>query len=45
MRKLLTLIVPLIVVVLAIVQFSQSMLPGKETWPRHHRAAPEFFGI
>jgi thiol-disulfide isomerase/thioredoxin len=45
MRKLLTLTVLLIVVVLAILQFSPSLLPGKEASPRDHRAAPEFSGI
>jgi thiol-disulfide isomerase/thioredoxin len=45
MRKLLTLTVLPIVVVLAMVQFSPSLLPGEESMPRGHRPAPEFSGI
>jgi thiol-disulfide isomerase/thioredoxin len=45
MRKPLTLIVLLIVVVLAMVQFSPSLLRGEESTSRDQRPAPEFAGI
>jgi thiol-disulfide isomerase/thioredoxin len=45
MRKLLTLIVLLIVVLLAVVHFSTSLLLGDESTPRDQRSAPEFSGI